>query len=64
MLGFLFLLQEKQQWRAQKEEESLKNSVLDTATAALFSTAAALEARGRTGDRCALFSFFLFGIPG
>ncbi len=46
-------LQEQQQWRAQKEEEALNNSVLDTATAARFSTAAALEARGRTGDGCA-----------
>ncbi len=50
MLG----LQEKRQWRAQKEEEALKNSVLDTATAARFSTAAALQARGRTGDSAAI----------
>lgn len=47
-------LQEKRQWRAQKEEEALKNSVLDTATAARFSTAAALQARGRTGDSAAI----------
>lgn len=42
-------MQEKQQWRQQKEEESLKNAVLDTETAARFSTAAAAEARSRKG---------------
>ena len=50
LLGFIFIngtvaLQELSQWRSQKEEESLKNAVLDDVAAARFSTAAALAAR-------------------
>lgn len=42
-------LQEQQEWRRKREEESLKNSVLDSAAAARFSTAAALEAAKEKG---------------
>lgn len=39
------LLQELSQWRQQKLQESLRNSVLDEEAAAKFSTAAALAAK-------------------
>ena len=42
-------MQEQQEWRRKREEESLKNSVLDSAAAARFSTAAALEAAKEKG---------------
>ena len=41
--------QEQQEWRRKREEESLKNSVLDSTAAARFSTAAALEAAKEKG---------------
>ena len=42
-------MQEQQEWRRKREEESLKNSVLDSTAAARFSTAAALEAAKEKG---------------
>ena len=48
-------MQEVKQHRRRIEEQSLKNSVLDSAAAARFSTAAALEAareKGIAGEGC------------
>ena len=48
-------MQEVKQHRKKIEEQSLKNSVLDSAAAARFSTAAALEAareKGIAGEGC------------
>ncbi len=45
----LWVVQEQQEWRRKREEESLKNSVLDSTAAARFSTAAALEAAKEKG---------------
>lgn len=47
--SFILLAQEQQAHRRKVEEESLKNSVLDSAAAARFSTAAALEAAKEKG---------------
>ncbi len=49
MISLIPLAQEQQAHRRKIEEESLKNSVLDSAAAARFSTAAALEAAKEKG---------------